>query len=285
LLGYVEKYINPRDVVLDIGGNVGEFALAAAHRAGPDGAVLTVEPDPFLANLILRTSMEPANQDIKLNVLSVACSSEASIERFYICARGRASNALTACGMEDMGGARGELLVPTTTIDAIVASWSIPSFVKIDVEGAECAVLEGATRTLAIHRPLVLIEVRIDKDKVREIFWAHKYVLFDPAAGLAGTPVTQCLFDTLAVPEERVPSTGKVGFRASSENANVRAVEEERFRRAGFPTEPIRYCLRQAGVRLTDIDHVAINSDPKAQLFERYFFALPRCAPRPRPAK
>ncbi|MGH6869734.1 MAG: carbamoyltransferase N-terminal domain-containing protein, partial [Methylocella sp.] len=56
------------------------------------------------------------------------------------------------------------------------------------------------------------------------------------------------------------------------------AVEEERFRRikhwAGFPAGAIRYCLRQAGVRLTDIDHVAINSDPKAQLFERVFFAL-----------
>ncbi len=58
----------------------------------------------------------------------------------------------------------------------------------------------------------------------------------------------------------------------------IAAVEEERFRRikhwAGFPTESIRYCLRQAGVRLTDIEHVAINSDPKAQRFERFFFAL-----------
>ncbi|MGH8611259.1 MAG: carbamoyltransferase N-terminal domain-containing protein, partial [Gammaproteobacteria bacterium] len=56
------------------------------------------------------------------------------------------------------------------------------------------------------------------------------------------------------------------------------AVEEERFRRikhwAGFPTESIRYCLGQAGVRLSDIDHVAINSDPKAQLFERFFFVV-----------
>jgi hypothetical protein len=65
LLGYVEKYISPRDVVPDIGGNVGEFAVAAAYRVGRDGAVLAAEPDPFLANLILRTSLEPSNQDIK----------------------------------------------------------------------------------------------------------------------------------------------------------------------------------------------------------------------------
>jgi FkbM family methyltransferase len=209
LLGYVEKYINSRDSVLDIGGNVGEFALAAAHRAGSDGAVLAVEPDPFLASLILRTSMEPANQDISLNVLPVACSSEAHLEKFYLSARGRASNALAACGIEDMGGMRGELLVPTITVDAIAASWNVPSFIKIDVEGAERAVLEGATHTLATHRPLVLIEIRKDKDKVREIFKMHNYVLFDPAAGFAGMPLTQCLFDTLAVPKERVAGTNK----------------------------------------------------------------------------
>jgi FkbM family methyltransferase len=204
LLGYVEKYIKPRDVVLDIGGNVGEFALAAAHCAGSDGSVLTIEPDPFLANLILRTSMEPANQDIRPNVLSLACSSEVGIERFYISARGRASNALAACGLEDMGGTRAELLVHTTTIDSIVASWKTPSFIKIDVEGAERQVLEGATRTLTAHRPLVLVEVRKDKDKVREILLAHGYVLFDPAASLAGPPLTECVFDTLAIPEERI---------------------------------------------------------------------------------
>jgi carbamoyltransferase len=58
----------------------------------------------------------------------------------------------------------------------------------------------------------------------------------------------------------------------------IAAAEEERFRRikhwAGFPTEAIRYCLRQAGVRLSDIDHLAINSDPKAQLYDRFLFAL-----------
>lgn len=53
----------------------------------------------------------------------------------------------------------------------------------------------------------------------------------------------------------------------------VAAVEEERFRRikhwAGFPTEAIRYCLTAAGVGLNGIDHIAINSDPKANFFRK----------------
>lgn len=58
----------------------------------------------------------------------------------------------------------------------------------------------------------------------------------------------------------------------------VAAAEEERFRRikhwAGFPTEAIRYCLAEAGIGLSDIDHVAINRDPKANLMKKITFSL-----------
>ncbi len=58
----------------------------------------------------------------------------------------------------------------------------------------------------------------------------------------------------------------------------VAAVEEERFRRikhwAGFPSEAIRYCLAEAGVSLADVEHVAINSDPRATLWQKIFFTL-----------
>jgi carbamoyltransferase len=48
----------------------------------------------------------------------------------------------------------------------------------------------------------------------------------------------------------------------------VAAAEEERFRRikhwAGFPSEAIRYCLREGGVGLRDVEHVALNQDTRA---------------------
>jgi len=56
------------------------------------------------------------------------------------------------------------------------------------------------------------------------------------------------------------------------------AAEEERFRRikhwAGFPSEAIRYCLREAGANLGDIDHVAVNQDAKANLARKVAFTL-----------
>ena len=57
----------------------------------------------------------------------------------------------------------------------------------------------------------------------------------------------------------------------------VAAVEEERFRRvkhwAGFPTESIRYCLREARVDLAQVDHLAMNSNPRANLGRRLAYA------------
>jgi carbamoyltransferase len=58
----------------------------------------------------------------------------------------------------------------------------------------------------------------------------------------------------------------------------VAAAEEERFRRikhwAGFPSESVKYCLREAGITFSDLDHVAINQDVKANLWKKLAFTL-----------
>lgn len=62
------------------------------------------------------------------------------------------------------------------------------------------------------------------------------------------------------------------------DGAIVAAVEEERFRRikhwAGFPSAAIRYCLQEAGATISDVDVVAINSDPRASFGKKIEFAL-----------
>jgi carbamoyltransferase len=58
----------------------------------------------------------------------------------------------------------------------------------------------------------------------------------------------------------------------------VAAVEEERFNRvkyaAGFPAQAIRYCLKEAGLTLAEIDHVAVPRNPYARLATKIFYAL-----------
>ena len=58
----------------------------------------------------------------------------------------------------------------------------------------------------------------------------------------------------------------------------IAAVEEERFRRikhwAGFPSMSINYCLEKAGIKLSEVDFLSINKDPKANYLKKIFFLL-----------
>src|ERR1043165_7921419 len=58
----------------------------------------------------------------------------------------------------------------------------------------------------------------------------------------------------------------------------IAATEEERFRRvkhwAGFPSEAIKFCLREAGVSLKDVDYICIGRDPKAKIWNKAKYVL-----------
>lgn len=58
----------------------------------------------------------------------------------------------------------------------------------------------------------------------------------------------------------------------------IAAVEEERFTRikhwAGLPVESVRYCLDEAGITLKDVDHIAVNRDPRANVLRKALFAF-----------
>jgi carbamoyltransferase len=71
---------------------------------------------------------------------------------------------------------------------------------------------------------------------------------------------------------------GNASAALVSEGRLVAAVEEERFNRvkyaAGFPAQAIRYCLKEAGLELKDIDHVAVPRNPYARLGTKLFYAM-----------
>jgi carbamoyltransferase len=82
----------------------------------------------------------------------------------------------------------------------------------------------------------------------------------------------------------RVIILGLNAFHADSAACLVRdgqliaAAEEERFRRikhwAGFPSEAIAYCLREAGVTIGEVDHVAVNQDSQANQLKKIAYVV-----------
>ena len=200
LLELAEQRLGPDDVVWDVGANIGSFSVAAATVA-ISGEVVAIEADIWLAGLLRRTAAEPFFEG-RIKVVPCAVAAEAGVARFVIAARGRASNALEASGgRSQMGGAREVVLVPTLSLDTLLETLPPPSFVKIDVEGAELAVLHGASRLLGEVRPVVYIEVdETSADATYALFAQHGYNAYDP---VENCPIDKCLENTLFVPEPR----------------------------------------------------------------------------------
>jgi FkbM family methyltransferase len=136
--------------VLDLGGFVGEFALAAAAHGCE---VVSVEANLDQAQM-LATSAE-LNRFAGLRVVHAAVGDRTGSVSFE--SRGPYGQVAHGDDSADSGYER----VMQLTVDSLVAAlgWDRVDFVKIDIEGSEAAALEGASRMLsAPDAPTLLIE-------------------------------------------------------------------------------------------------------------------------------
>jgi FkbM family methyltransferase len=147
------------DVVLDVGANIGFLTVLAARMVGPAGRVVAFEPVPGNAQLVRRNAA--LNRQAQVQVVQAAVSDQEGTATLVL-ARYVGGAALE--GADRPPDACGELSVPVVTLDGWLAANAgrLPGpvrLVKVDVEGAEAAVLRGADALLRGQRPLVLLEV------------------------------------------------------------------------------------------------------------------------------
>ena len=178
LLGLVTEIVRPGNMIWDIGANVGLFSFAAAVAAGPDGRVLSVEPDTVLVRL-LRRSVASCAQQAPIEVFPAAVAEKCGVARFYIARRNRSTNHLDGFGSTQTGGVRASELVPTVSLDWLAAHFPQPDVIKIDVEGAEAQVLAGGPAVLRA-RPRIICEVaKRNAAEVGNLLAALDYSLYD----------------------------------------------------------------------------------------------------------
>jgi len=213
LLALAQEFVRPGHVVWDIGANVGLFAFAAASMAGLTGGVLAVEPDGWLASLLVRSKELNRGKTADVTVLQVAVADSVSIRQLCVAERGLSANFLEgAGGSTQAGGIRARRPVVAVSLDWLRDQFAKPDVVKIDVEGAEGECLRGAERLLAEGRPILLCEVGPgSRESVGELLRRHGYDLFDGAIPAAqrrslATPA----WSTVAIPHERTPGFGGI---------------------------------------------------------------------------
>lgn len=202
LLDIVVSHISSQSCVWDVGANVGVFSFAAASIA-KEGNVLAIEPDLFLVSLIKRSLKLRRNLGLRMQVLPAAISHSNGVSEFHIASRGRAANFLRdARGRDQAGGSRESNLVPTFSLDELLKHFAPPTFVKVDVEGAEAMVLRGAGKLLGEVRPTIYIEVGPGSSlEVNEILNSYGYRLFDGDRPLLGQEqLMRPAWNTLAIP-------------------------------------------------------------------------------------
>jgi len=199
LLRLAADLVRPGQVVWDVGANVGLFSFAAAAAVGSAGCVLAIEPDTRLAGL-LRRSAALNHAQAPVQVLPAAISDEVSVARFHVARRNRATSHLDGYGTAMAGGVRCTELVPTVTLDSLAAHFPAPDVLKIDVEGAEFAVLAGAAQVLG-HFPAIICEVAArNAAAVSDLLLARGYVLYDgDRPSSERVPVAVAPANTLAV--------------------------------------------------------------------------------------
>lgn len=203
LLRLAQTYVKRDWVVWDVGANVGVFTFAAAGVAA-GVQVLAIEPDIWLAQLLHRSRALGENRSLNVKVLSAAIAQRNGVSEFAIAMRGRASNYLpSANGLTQAGGAREVVEVATLTLDTLLDSFTAPTFLKVDVEGAEILVLRGAHKLLSEVRPMMYIEVgEQNADEVAEILARYRYGVFDSTKPLLNqVKLARCPYDALAVPD------------------------------------------------------------------------------------
>jgi FkbM family methyltransferase len=161
--------------VWDVGANVGLFSLAAAHLAGASGSILAIEPDPWLASLLIRSAQTPARGAAPIQVLAAPVSDHQAIAVLHVAKRGRASNFI-GTGREESGGERYSMPVSTVTLDSLLETFPVPDLLKIDIEGMEYLALKGA-RQILMHRPVIFAEVaEPNRNAVEELLSGYRFL-------------------------------------------------------------------------------------------------------------
>ncbi len=142
-----QKFVHPGDVVYDIGAHAGYYTLLASKLTGPNGKVIAFEPQP--------RNLDFLKQHLRLNNISNVLVIEAAVYNRAGTTRFSDQNGSFVGHISEIGN----LEVKSVCLDDLWkhADLPAPQVVKIDVEGAEYAVLTGGSDLFQTEHPVFFL--------------------------------------------------------------------------------------------------------------------------------
>jgi FkbM family methyltransferase len=152
----LDMLLRPGMTVYDIGANVGFHAISAARRIGPEAKVVCFEALPANAKQIEYNAS--SNRFTNIQVIAAALGSSEGEAAFWT-SKQPTWGKLASVGKKPDKFAK-EVKVRLRRLDSVVDEMKLPppALIKMDVEGSEIEVLEGARQTLERWHPTLLIE-------------------------------------------------------------------------------------------------------------------------------
>ncbi len=184
----IARLVDPGDHTWDVGANIGHMTSLLAVRAGSTGQVHAFEPHPDVHPQLIANvqAWKPVPNLAPIHVRNLALSNQSGSAILF-----DAPDSSVNCGLGSLlehEGMTRKLSIQTARLDDLLNPGQSIQFLKLDVEGAEISVLEGAHQTLAQGRIRdILFEDHADGDSPTARCLAnHGYHLFHIGVLLRG---------------------------------------------------------------------------------------------------
>ncbi len=207
---FLQRWIDRPGTIVEVGANIGSQTVALAKAAKAAGAdVLAFEPQPFVfQNLCANLALNALDN---VTAWPFACAAQAGMVWFGHQDYRRPGN--FGCVSVQADVMTEGIQVPCVRLDDWMVGRNV-RLIKVDVEGYELQVLQGAAETLAHHRPMLYVE----NDRVARSpslidylwrqgyrLWWHVSPLFNPQnfrANADNRYAHVCSFNMVGVPQE-----------------------------------------------------------------------------------
>ncbi len=149
----IQKTVREDDIAYDVGAHVGYFSVLMGDIVGSGGKVIAFEPRGL--NLGYLQKHVSVNNCDNVKIVSKAVGDHSGHAKLET-RTGSGTGYISDTGDED---------VEITSIDELVESGALPAptFLKIDVEGGEMAVLRGARKVIERQRPRMILATHGDE--------------------------------------------------------------------------------------------------------------------------